>query len=137
MDFLTGPTISKIITGPTIFKILKIRNIHGPTKYNTHTQIFWETFFYCYIIMIVTKSTKKDKRFKTTINGRTFHFGSKGANTYIDGATEETKQNYLKRHRVNEDWTKINNGSLSRFILWGDSRDINKNIKNYEKKFNV
>jgi hypothetical protein len=41
---LSGPTISKIITGPTIFKNLKIRNIHGPTKYNTHTQIFWETF---------------------------------------------------------------------------------------------
>jgi hypothetical protein len=46
-----------IITGPTIFKNLKIRNIHGPTKYNTHTQIFWETFFYNSMIIKIIKNS--------------------------------------------------------------------------------
>jgi hypothetical protein len=45
-------------------------------------------------------------------------FGSKGGTTFIDGADQKTQENYLKRHRVNEDWTKINPGSLSRYILW-------------------
>jgi hypothetical protein len=38
---------------------------------------------------------------------------------------------------VREDWSKVNAGSLSRFILWGDSRNINKNLKDYLRRFNI
>ena len=64
----------------------------------------------------------------------TFHFGSKGANTFIDNATEDTRDNYLKRHSVNENWDVVNPGSLSAYLLW-NTKDINKNITIYQKRF--
>ena len=73
-------------------------------------------------------------------NGRTqtINFGSQGALTYIDGATKKVRENYIKRHEVREDWTKPNNaGSLSRWIKWGDSKSINKNISEFKKKFGL
>jgi hypothetical protein len=85
---------------------------------------------------MIKNSTRKDKRFMLDIDDKKIHFGSPNGFTYIDGATEKTKDNYLKRH-VNEDWTEINPASLSRFILWGNSRDINKNITTYFKRFGI
>jgi hypothetical protein len=63
------------------------------------------------------------------------NFGSKGSNTYLDHHDKTKRDNYLKRHKVNEDWTKINAGSLSAYILWGNSTDITKNLKDYLKRF--
>jgi CTP:phosphocholine cytidylyltransferase-like protein len=63
------------------------------------------------------------------------HFGSKGSSTYLDHRDKTKRDNYLKRHKVNEDWTKINAGSLSAYILWGDSIDLNKNLNDYLKRF--
>ena len=45
--------------------------------------------------------------------------------------------NYLKRHSVNENWNEINPGSLSAGILWGDSNDIQENLKDHMKEFNI
>jgi hypothetical protein len=59
-------------------------------------------------------------------------FGSKTSKTYAEGATEQTKNAYLARHRVNEDWTKPNAGSLSRYILWS-AKSIQEGIKNFKK----
>lgn len=87
--------------------------------------------------MEITPSTRKDKRFLATFkNGVKIHFGSNGK-AYIDHGDEIKKKNYIKRHQVNEDWTKINPGSLSRYILWGDSKDIKTNIKTYIKNFKI
>jgi len=85
----------------------------------------------------VTKSNVKGKRYTAVIDGRKINFGSSVGSTYIDHGNEVKRTNYLKRHKVNEDWTKVNAGSLSRFILWGDSPDINVNIKEYKKKFGL
>tara|TARA_R110000822_G_scaffold148471_4_gene287479 strand:+ start:340 stop:609 length:270 start_codon:yes stop_codon:yes gene_type:complete len=79
--------------------------------------------------MLLEKSQRKDKRFVIQIDNKKIHFGAKNGFTYVDGASEKTRENYIKRHRVNEDWNNINAGSLSRFILWGDTKDINKNLK--------
>ena len=86
-------------------------------------------------MIVIEKSNREGKRFKTKINNKTYHFGSLGAFTYIDGADKKTRENYIKRHQVREDWTKINSGSLSRFILWGDSQNINKNLIDFSKRF--
>ena len=40
-------------------------------------------------------------------------------------------------HQVREDWSKVNAGSLSRFILWGDSKNLTKNLLNYLQRFNI
>jgi hypothetical protein len=64
-----------------------------------------------------------------TIENKTFHFGSATGQTYIDHGDKLKRLNYIKRHQVNEDWTTVNPGALSRFILWGDSPDIETNLK--------
>ena len=87
--------------------------------------------------MKITKSNVKGKRYTAIIGDKKINFGSAVGSTYIDHGDEVKRTNYLKRHKVNEDWTKINAGSLSRFILWGDSPDINVNISNYKKKFGL
>ena len=63
-------------------------------------------------------------------------FGSKGSLTYSSGATELQQKNYLARHKVNEDWTKINAGSLSRFVLWS-SKTLAGGIANFRKRFDT
>jgi len=68
------------------------------------------------------------------IQGKKIHFGSINGYTYVDGASEKTKENYILRHG-NEDWTQVNPGSLSRYILWGDSHDIIKNANAYSDRF--
>jgi hypothetical protein len=87
--------------------------------------------------MKIMKSNVKGKRLTAIIDGRKINFGSSVGSTYIDHGDEVKRTNYLKRHKVNEDWTKINAGSLSALILWGPSKDINVNIANYKNKFGL
>ncbi len=88
--------------------------------------------------MIIVKSTRKDKRLEAIFkDGSSIHFGAKNGSTYIDHGDKKKRENYIKRHKVNEDWDTVNAGSLSRYILWGDSPDIGKNILDYKKKFNL
>jgi hypothetical protein len=88
--------------------------------------------------MIIKPSDRKNKRFQAIFpDNKTIHFGSKAASTFIDVGDKKKRENYIKRHQVNEDWTKINPGSLSRYILWGDSSNIDKNFYDFKKKFNV
>jgi hypothetical protein len=44
---------------------------------------------------------------------KTFNFGSNVSKTFVEGASIQKRNNYLKRHSVNEDWNEINAGSLS------------------------
>jgi len=65
-------------------------------------------------------------------------FGIEGSNSYIDGADIKTRDAYRARHKrdiVNPDPTT--KGNLSYWITWGDSQNIQENIKAYKKKFNV
>ena len=66
------------------------------------------------------------------------HFGSKGSTTYLDNHDKFKRDAYLKRHKaLGENWNKINAGSLSAFILWGDSIDLRENLYNYLNRFNI
>ena len=88
--------------------------------------------------MIIKPSTRKDKRYQAVFNnGKTIHFGLRGGNTYIDHGDKIKRENYIKRHAVNEDWTKVNAGSLSSFLLWGDYTTLDANHQAFMKKFNV
>jgi hypothetical protein len=89
--------------------------------------------------MYITQSDRKDKRYVATFdNGKKVHFGLKNGQTYIDHLDKAKRDAYLKRHQKNEDWTNpYTAGALSRWILWGDSTNINKNISDFKKRFNV
>jgi len=87
-------------------------------------------------ILKVVKSPNKQKRFRALFdNGTHLDFGIKNSYTYIDGADEDTRYNYLKRHYYNPnekyfiDNLIISPSVLSYYLTWGSSHDINKNIK--------
>jgi hypothetical protein len=87
----------------------------------------------------ISKSTRKNKRLMSVFlsedgTTKTTHFGSVGGYTYLDGATEETKKNYLLRHKKNEDWNDITTaGALSRWVLWSvrTKTDVIKQLLKY------
>jgi len=89
------------------------------------------------LIQIET-STRKNKRLMALFSNRkTIHFGSKEGSTYIDHQDPIKRENYIARHRVNEDWTDpMKPSTLSRFILW-ERPNLQSAIRNFRDKFNV
>jgi hypothetical protein len=89
--------------------------------------------------MLIEASDRKGKRFKATYaNGKVVHFGAKDGSTYIDEGDKTKRENYLKRHKVNENWNDpYSAGSLSRWLLWGDFTSLEKNHKAFMKKYKV
>jgi hypothetical protein len=89
--------------------------------------------------MYITQSNRKDKRYLATFdNGTKIHFGLKDGQTYIDHLDKKKRSAYLKRHMKNENWDDpYTAGSLSRYILWGDSTNINKNISDFKQRFKL
>ena len=95
--------------------------------------------------VIIMKSKNKDKKLTASFsNGKIINFGAAGYSDYTIHHDEQRKLNYIKRHKVNENWNDIQSaGWLSRYILWNKSTikesidDINKNNKNIKFKLNI
>ena len=88
-------------------------------------------------LLDVKRSDRKDKRFVATFDdGKKIHFGQKGGKTFIDEQDEKKKSNYIARHKVNEDWSKVNPGSLARFVLWSQPT-LTGGIKEFKKNLGV
>jgi hypothetical protein len=68
---------------------------------------------------------------------RSIHFGSNVSKTFVEGASIQKRNNYFKRHSVNEDCNYINPCSLSAGLLWGNSNDIQENLKHHMKEFSI
>jgi len=91
----------------------------------------------------ISKSNKSGKKYKavfTKDNGRTktTHFGQAGAPDYTLTGDKDRRKAYRVRHKKDlntNDPTRA--GYLSYYILWGDSKSIRENIKNYKKRFNL
>jgi hypothetical protein len=93
--------------------------------------------------LIIKKSKNKNKKFDAILsddkgNKKVIPFGAAGYSDFIlSGGDKKKREAYIKRHAKNEDWNKINAGSLSRYILWGNSSNMETNIKDFMKKFNL
>jgi hypothetical protein len=95
------------------------------------------------MIVSIEKSTRKGKRFMATYKDgdktKTIHFGSEGATTYLDGASDLVRENYLKRHLANKIEKRLieNNiispATLSARLLWGETRSLETNLKALNK----
>ena len=85
------------------------------------------------------KSNKPNKKLviKFSDPDLTIHFGSKYSSTYLDHHDKVKRSNYLKRHKVNENWNQVNAGSLSKWLLWGPTTDLNINLITYLDHFNI
>ena len=89
--------------------------------------------------MLIKPSTRKGKRFQATYaNGKTVHFGQAGGSTYIDHGDKDKRKAYLARHEPRENWNDpFSSGSLSRYLLWGDSTDLETNHQAFMRKFPI
>lgn len=89
--------------------------------------------------MYIAQSERPGKRYTAIFdNGKKVHFGSKGSQTYIEHMDKTKRENYLKRHIKRENWDDpYTAGALSRWILWGDSGNINKNLIDFKKRFGL
>ena len=91
-------------------------------------------------LLSVTPSQKPEKKLDAkfeTDTGRTkvVSFGAKGMDDYTKTGDKEQRARYLNRHSANENWNKKDSpGALSRWILWGESTSLLKNIQNYKAK---
>ncbi len=92
--------------------------------------------------LTIKKSNKSGKKYMavfTKDNGRTktTYFGQAGAPDYTLTGDKSRRKAYRDRHRkdlTTGDSTRA--GYLSYYILWGDSKSIRENIRNYKKRFN-
>jgi hypothetical protein len=95
------------------------------------------------MITKIYNSPLLNKRFRADIKTKdgikTFDFGLRGGYTYIDGATDLVKKNYLKRHMGNAIENRLitnlvpSASLLSAKLLWGPTRNLNKNISELNK----
>lgn len=66
------------------------------------------------------------------------HFGAAGMDDYTKTHDKEQRARYIERHRANENWSDPTSpGALSRFILWGESVSLVRNIAAFKKRFNL
>jgi hypothetical protein len=87
------------------------------------------------------KSKRKGKRYDAifNINGKIkkIPFGSDKHENYTIHKDKERRERYRSRHKKDNINNPISAGALSWFLLWGESINLNENIKKFKKKFNV
>lgn len=93
--------------------------------------------------LTITRTPNKPKAFKAVFTDdknktKTIRFGTESNYVLNKSKTKRDRENYIKRHAVRENFNNpMTAGSLSRYILWGESRSLNKNISAFKKKFNL
>ena len=98
-------------------------------------------------LLYVCPSKSKTKKFVATFEldsgkFKRVSFGSKGYSDFTGEAatqeptTEDQKKSYIARHSKDRLTDPLSPGALSMYILWS-SRDINKAIRDYRKRFKL
>ena len=92
--------------------------------------------------VIIKKSTNPKKKYMAIFyegdkKVRTTHFGAAGMSDFTKHRDPKRKQRYINRHKKRENWDDfMSAGSLSRYILWGETT-LKKSIDEYKKKFKL
>jgi len=83
------------------------------------------------------KSNRKGKRYLITMSKfqHNHHFASELGKTFVDSRTVNEKENWINRHKNDKNWNNPHSGIYySRHLLWGKHKNLEKNIKELEKK---
>ena len=93
-------------------------------------------------LLSIKKANDGVKKYVATFEheGRTkqVKFGAVGYTDYTLSGDKERRARYLDRHKDNENWNKPDTpGALSRWILWGETTSVRKNIELFKQKFNL
>jgi hypothetical protein len=90
----------------------------------------------------ITESSNDKKKLKAVFrldSGRTktIHFGAKSYSDFTQHKSEERKNAYLARHRVNENFNNpLTAGALSRWVLWNKT-SLKASIADFKRRFNL
>ena len=80
-------------------------------------------------------ASDKNKKFVAIFKNKRVHFGAAGYSDYTIHKDKKRRELYRNRHRkdrINEPQTP---GALSWWILWGESTNMQTNIRSYRKRF--
>ena len=88
-------------------------------------------------ITISDKSEKKYKAVFTKDDGKTktIHFGASGYQDYTQHHNKDRRSLYRQRHEKDLKGDPMRAGYLSFYILWGNSTNVQTNIKSFKSKF--
>lgn len=99
--------------------------------------------------VILSKSSKKGKKYMLKVDNKTIHFGAAGMRDYTlmskkgsqfyepdKAKRDKVKNNYRTRHRKDPINTKFTPGSLSYYLLW-NKPTLTASIRDYNKRFNT
>tara|TARA_R110000868_G_scaffold315951_1_gene576797 strand:- start:817 stop:1104 length:288 start_codon:yes stop_codon:yes gene_type:complete len=92
--------------------------------------------------LVITKSDNPAKKWKAVFTDgdkhKTIHFGSSPYQDYTQHHSKERRTRYLTRHKDKENWnTAITAGSLSRWLLWGNSTSFQENLSAFKRRFHL
>jgi hypothetical protein len=92
----------------------------------------------------IIKSTAKNKKYTAVIKYNDKqnkpvirHFGDSRYTDYTLTGDKDKRKAYRSRHGKEKDQKFDTAGALSYWILWGESTDINKNIADYKKRYDL
>ena len=87
---------------------------------------------------LVRATDGKHKWVAVFADGKRVPFGAVGYQDYTQHHNPLRRANYLSRHRSRESWSNPRTaGSLSRYILWGDSTSLQANLKAFKRRFSL
>ena len=93
--------------------------------------------------LTIKKSTRKNKKYMAIFYDRrnkkttTSHFGSAGMDDYTITKDKDQRERYRKRHAKDLNTNDPKKpGYLSLGLQWGDSTNLQTNIRKYKKKYN-
>lgn len=97
-------------------------------------------------LLDIVKSKVPGKKFTAHFrlrNGKphTIHFGAAGMDDYTKTHDKEQRERYRTRHAKDLETAAaksgVSAGALSYYVLWGDSTDLDKNIRAYVRRFDL
>ena len=90
--------------------------------------------------LIITTSEKSDKKYKAVFTKddgktKTVHFGAKGYEDYTQHHDKDRRTQYRRRHEKDLKGDPMRAGYLSYYVLWGESTNVQTNIRSFKNKF--
>ena len=90
--------------------------------------------------LTITTSDKSEKKFKAVFTQpdgktKTIHYGSSPHQDYTQHHDKKRRDLYRQRHEKDLKGDPMRAGYLSYYILWGDSTNLQTNIKSFKNKF--
>jgi hypothetical protein len=86
--------------------------------------------------VIIKRSDKPGKKFDAVVNDKkVIRFGEAGASDFTQHKNEDRKNNYIQRHRKNEQWNNpLTAAFYSRWINW-EKPTLKEAVSNVNRKF--